>query len=190
VLEIVMKILLCKDVKNVGWVGDVVEVSDGYARNFLLPGRLGIVPTKGNLKSLAKAKAERVEQLKTVRERAEQAAAAVDGAEMVITTKANEQGHLFGSVGPSDITAGLREQGFEIMDEMVRLNEHIKEVGTHEVNLVFKKPADGGSIADLTAKIKVVVAAEGAEPGEQEGDVEKEEQQDSAEPQQDNPEAS
>ena len=177
-----MKILLCKDVENVGWVGDVVEVSEGYARNCLLPGRLGIVPTKGNLKSLAEAKAQRAEQLKTVRERAEQAASAVTGAEVVIMTKANELGHLFGSVGPDDIAAGLREQGFEVTDEAVRLGEHIKDVGTHEVKLVFKKPADGGSIANLTAKIKVVVVAEGAEPDEQEGEAK--DQPDSATPQQ------
>jgi large subunit ribosomal protein L9 len=176
-----MKILLCKDVENLGWVGDVVEVSEGYARNCLLPGRLGIVPTKGNLRSLAQAKAQRAEQLKTVRERAEQAAVAVAGAEVIIMTKANEQGHLFGSVGPSDIVAGLRKQGFEVTDEAIRLSEHIKDVGTHEVKLVFKKPADGGSIADLTAKIKVKVVAEGAEPDE------REDQPDSAVPQQDSP---
>jgi large subunit ribosomal protein L9 len=162
-----MKILLCEDVEKLGWVGDVVEVSEGYARNYLLPGRLGIIPTKGNLKSLAKAKAKRAEQLRTVSERAEQAAAAVAGAEVVITAKANEQGHLFGSVGPHDIAANLRAQDHEVADEAVRLSEHIKEVGSHEVELVFKKPADGGLVADLTVKINVVVAAESVEPGVQ-----------------------
>ncbi len=177
-----MKVLLCEDVEKLGWVGDVVEVSDGYARNYLLPHRLGIIPTKGNLRSLAQAKAERAEQLKTVCQRAEQAASAVAGAEVVISAKANEQGHLFGSVGPLDIAAKLREQGFEVADEAVRMGEHIKDVGTHEVELVFKKPAEGGLVADLTEKINVVVAAESGEP-----DVQAEEAKDqpsSAAPQQ------
>jgi large subunit ribosomal protein L9 len=160
-----MKILLCDDVEKLGWVGDVVEVSEGYARNYLLPQRLGIVPTKGNLRSLAQAKAKRAEQLKTTRERTEQAASAVAGAEVAISAKANEQGHLFGSVGPRDIAANLRQQGFEVPDEAVLLGEHIKDVGEHAVEVVFKKPADGGFVEDLTAKIKVVVSAEGAEVG-------------------------
>ncbi len=188
-----MKVLLCDDVEKLGWVGDVVEVSEGYARNYLLPQRLGIIPTKGNLRSLAQAKAERAEQLKTVRERAEQAVSAVAGAEAVISAKANEQGHLFGSVGPSDIAAKLREQGFEVANETIRLSEHIKDVGTHEVELVFKSPADGGFVADLTAKIKVVVTAEGGEPGEQ-GDEAKDQPDSAARQQigeqQDSPEAS
>jgi large subunit ribosomal protein L9 len=168
-----MKVLLCEDVEKLGWVGDVVEVSEGYARNYLLPRRLGIVPTKGNLRSLAQAKAERAEELKTVRERAEQTASAVAGAEVVISAKANEQGHLFGSVGPREIAANLREQGFKVADEAVRLGEHIKDVGEHTVEIVFKKPADAGFIEDLTAKIKVVVAAEGvqAESDKQEGEA-------------------
>jgi large subunit ribosomal protein L9 len=168
-----MKILLCEDVEKLGWVGDVVEVSEGYARNYLLPGRLGIIPTKGNLKSLAKAKAKRAEQLKTVRQRAEQIASEVTGAELSISAKANEQGHLFGSVGPHDIAAGLREKGFEVADEAVYMSEHIKDVGTHEVELVFKRPADGGIVADITVKVSVVVTAEGGVPDVQ-GDATKE----------------
>ena len=162
-VEIDMKILLCDDVEKLGWVGDVVEVSEGYARNYLLPRRLGIVPTKGNLKSLAQARAKRMEQLKDVRERAEQAVAQVSGAEVVISAKANEQGHLFGSVGPHDIAANLRGQGFIVPDETVRMSEHIKDVGTHEVRIAFKKPAEGGMTVELTAKVSVVVVAEGAE---------------------------
>ena len=168
-----MKVLLCEDVENLGWVGDVVEVSEGYARNYLLPQRLGIVPTKGNLRSLAQARANRAELLKTAREKAEQIASVVAGAEVAISAKANEQGHLFGSIGPRDIAANLREQGFEVPDEAVRLSEHIKDVGEHAVEIVFKKPTDGGFVEDLTAKIKVVVSAERVEVelDKQEGQV-------------------
>lgn len=147
-----MKILLSQDVEKLGWLGDIVEVSDGYARNWLLPQGLGIVPTETNIKALAQEKARRAEQRRLAGERAEMAAAAVDGAEAVVAAKANEQGHLFGSVSQRDIAANLREQGFEVADEVVQLTEHIKQVGTYEVELRFS--------TELIAKAKVVVVAE------------------------------
>ncbi len=147
-----MKVLLCEDVKGLGWLGDVVEVSTGYARNYLLPGGLAIVPTETSLKSLAKEKLRRAELRKHEEERLEETASRVEGAEAVVAAKANEQGVLFGSVSPQQIAANLRAQGFEVTEEMVQLAEHIKQVGTHSVNLKFG--------ADLTATVNVVVVAE------------------------------
>jgi len=147
-----MKILLCEDVDRLGWLGDVVEVRDGYARNYLLPQGIAIVPTETNIKALAEKKTRRAEERKLAHEKLEQIAAAVDGAEAVVAAKANEQGHLFGSVNKRDIAVNLREQGFEIADDMVELTEHIKEVGTHAVSLKFA--------ADLTAKVSVVVVSQ------------------------------
>lgn len=146
-----MRVLLCEDVSSLGWLGDVVEVSTGYARNYLLPQGLAIVPTEANLKALAKEKAKRSERRKVAEERLAEVAAAVEGAEAVVAAKANEQGVLFGSVGPREIAANLREQGFEVADDVVKLAEHIKEVGTHSVSLKFAK--------ELTATVSVVVVA-------------------------------
>lgn len=106
-----MRILLCQDVKKLGWLGDIVEVSTGYARNYLLPQGLGIVPTEVNLRSLAEEKARRAEQRIQQRKQLEQAVTAVDGAEAVVAAKANEQGRLFGSVTASQIAENLRQQG-------------------------------------------------------------------------------
>jgi len=150
-----MKVLLCKDVEKLGWLGDIVEVRTGYARNYLVPQGLAKVPTEANIKALADEKASRSEQRILVRRRLEEAAAAVEGAEAVISAKANEQGHLFGSVSEHDIAGNLREQGFQVADDIVILAEHIKEVGTSEAELKFA--------ADLSAKIKVVVVAETSE---------------------------
>ena len=147
-----MKVLLCEDVDRLGWLGDVVEVLDGYARNYLLPQGIAIVPTEVNIKNLAEEKTRRAEERKMAHEKLEQVAAAVDGAEAVVAAKANEQGHLFGSVNKRDIAVNLREQGFEISDDMVELTEHIKEVGTHTVSLKVA--------ADLTAKVSVVVVSQ------------------------------
>ena len=150
-----MKVLLTADVKKIGWLGDVVEVSTGYARNYLLPQGLAKEANEANLKVIAKEKGKRAEQRIMERKRLEKAAAAVNGAEAVIASKANEQGHLFGSVAAGDIAANLRELGFEVADEVVQMAEHIKQVGTYPVTLKF---AD-----DLTATVNVVIVAKQSE---------------------------
>ena len=150
-----MKVLLCEDIKELGWLGDVVEVNEGYARNYLLPQRLAKVASNGNIRAIAKEKAKRAEQRLAERKRMEVAVAAVEGAEAVLAAKANEQGVLFGSIGEKDIAANLRDQGFEVANEVVKLDEHIKHVGTHPVVLKFAQ--------DLQATVSVVVVAEQAE---------------------------
>ena len=147
-----MKVLLCEDVEKLGWLGDVVEVSIGYARNYLLPQGIGKAATEASIKAIAEEKAKRAEQRIQDGKRLENAAKAVEGAEAVVAAKANEQGHLFGSVTERQIAANLREQGFEVADEIVQLPEHIKQVGTHAVTLKF---AD-----DVTVTVNVVVVPE------------------------------
>jgi large subunit ribosomal protein L9 len=150
-----MKVLLYADIDKLGWLGDIVDVKDGYARNYLLPQGLATVPSEANLRSIAKEKSQRAEQRQLAHKQLERAAEAVEGAEAVVAAKANEQGHLFGSVGEHDIAENLRGQGFDIADKMVQLPEHIKEVGTHEVTLKVA--------AELFAKISVVVVSQDEE---------------------------
>jgi large subunit ribosomal protein L9 len=150
-----MKVLLTSDVKKLGWLGDVVEVAEGYARNYLLPQGLAKPATDANIKLIAKEKIRRVEQRRLERENRGKAARAVDGAEAVIAAAANEQGHLFGSVFRREIAENLRAQGFEVPDDVVSLDEHIKQVGTYKVNLRFDD--------DITAAVNLVVVPEGAD---------------------------
>ena len=152
-----MKVLLCEDVKNLGWLGDIVDVTAGYARNYLLPKGLAKPATEANVKALAREKAKRAEQRVKGRKRLEETAAAVEGAEAVLAAKANEQGVLFGSIGPRDIAANLREQGFAVADDYVHLEENIKNVGASQVTLKFAE--------DLNATVNVVVVAAGADIG-------------------------
>jgi len=147
-----MKVLLCEDVEKLGWLGDVVEVNVGYARNYLLPQGIGKVATESSIRAIAEEKAKRAEQRIHDSKRLEDSAKAVEGAEAVLAAKANEQGHLFGSVTERQIAANLREQGFEVADDVVQLPEHIKQVGTHAVTLKF---AD-----DLIVSVNVVVVPE------------------------------
>jgi large subunit ribosomal protein L9 len=150
-----MKVLLYVDIEKLGWLGDIVDVKDGYARNYLLPQGLATVPSEGNLRAIAEEKSKRAETRQLAQKQLERAAEAVEGAEAVVAAKANEQGHLFGSVGEHDIAENLRGQGFDIADNMVQLPEHIKEVGTHEVALKVA--------AELFATISVVVVSQDEE---------------------------
>jgi len=159
-----MKVLLCEDIDRLGWLGDVVEVKTGYARNYLLPQGLAKVANEAGIRAIAEEKARRSEQRKLDGKRLEVAVKAIEGAEAVIAAKANEQGHLFGSVNERQIAANLREQGFEVRDEIVQLPEHIKEIGTHSVTLKFRD--------DLTATINVVVVPEQQDESDAEADAE------------------
>jgi large subunit ribosomal protein L9 len=149
-----MKVLLCEDIETLGWYGDVVNVCEGYARNFLLPQRLATMPTEAKIKAMADEKAKRAEHRKVVVENFQKAANAVNGAEVVLAGKANEQGHLFGSITEKEIAANLRQQGFEVADKFVQLDEHIKETGERTVKLKFTM--------SVTASVKVIVVPETA----------------------------
>lgn len=163
----VTKVLLCEDIDKLGWLGDVVEVKTGYARNYLIPQGLGKAASEVNIKAISDERDQRAEQRKGERVKLEESVAVIraagkdgEGAEAVVAAKANEQGHLFGSVSGREIAANLREQGFAISDGTAilaadgtgRLAVQIKEVGTHEVTLKF---AD-----DLSCKVSVVVVSE------------------------------
>ncbi|MBN2456753.1 MAG: 50S ribosomal protein L9 [Sedimentisphaerales bacterium] len=155
-----MKVLLVSDIEQLGWYGDVVQVNSGYARNYLFPQKLALDVTETNAKSIAAEKARRQGHRKKDRQRLEEAAHSANGAEVVIASRANEMGHLFGSVGPHEIAENLVKQGFEVTEEFVQLPERIKQVGSSEVILRFAE--------NLTAAITVVVVAEQKELSESE----------------------
>lgn len=149
-----MKVLLHADVEKLGYLGDVVDVADGYARNYLLPQGLAVEPLESNIKAIEQERARCAEERSLVRKELEKAAERVKDAHVVIAERANEQGHLFGSVGQTDIADALREKGFEVQDKHIVLSEHFRMLGTFDVTLKF---AD-----DLSVAVKVdVVQPEG-----------------------------
>src|SRR5918997_1512438 len=122
-----VKLLLKESIKNVGRVGDVVEVSAGYARNFLLPKDLAVQPTPGNIK---KVEERRKEIERQEREKRDQQAALIkqlEGVEVTLERRANEQGHLFGSVSATDIARALQAQGYNV--EAGDINAAIEAAG-------------------------------------------------------------
>ena len=129
-----MKVVLQKPVDKLGTPGQVVEVADGYARNFLVPRGLALPATKGSVKHAERL--ERAHGQKVARERsaAEEQAATLGAAKVRLAEKAGEGGRLFGSVTAAEIATELeRLTGVKVDRRHVRLDEAIKSVGTHEI---------------------------------------------------------
>ena len=137
-----MKVLLHADVEGVGFLGDVVEVSDGYGRNYLLPEKLAVRPTKDNIKVIQKERAKKAELRHLARKKLLKVAEQVNDAEITIEALANEQGHLFGSVSEEDVASALRKKGFEIKTKYVVMPEHFRKLDTYEVALRLEKEVE------------------------------------------------
>lgn len=148
-----MNIILLDKVANLGDLGDQVTVKSGYARNFLFPQGKAVPATKGNLEMFEQRRAEYearlAEELKQAEERAEQINA-MD--EVVVESKAGDEGKLFGSIGTRDIADAVTAKGVEVQkSEILMPHGTIREVGEYELELQLH--------ADVMAAIKLVVKA-------------------------------
>jgi large subunit ribosomal protein L9 len=149
-----MKLLLKKDVPSLGYVGDIVNVKIGYARNFLLPNRLATEPTQGNIRAIAKDKEEADKRRRAHLEGLIAIASAVNEAEVTIEAAANPDGHLYGSVGAREIAAALKEQGHQIEPGHIELRDPIRRLDSQTVMVRLGQ--------EVTAEVKVWVVASGA----------------------------
>jgi large subunit ribosomal protein L9 len=147
-----MKLLLRRDITKVGLAGDVVDVKEGYARNYLIPNHLAVEPTKANLKMVEEDKRQAEEQRKRIRVALEAQASKLRDVEVTIAAACNLEGHLYGSVGPREIAAALRDQGHDVETKQVQLRESIRHLDTLAVPVRF---AD-----DLMVEVKVWVVRE------------------------------
>lgn len=150
-----MKIILKRNIEKIGQVGDVVEVSDGFARNFLIPQGKAISFTIGNFKQIEHLKKQETEQregeLKEVKEFAEK----INNISLEIKVKAGEEGKLFGSVTSKDIVETLlKEHGIELDKKKLNLKESLKKLGVHTVLVNLYK--------DVTPQIKVNLISDSA----------------------------
>jgi len=128
-----MKVILRKDVEKLGKARDVVEVSDGYARNYLFPKKLAYLATPQNIKLIEQEK-KREEALKEKERREIEALKAkMEGVSCTITRKTEQENRLFGSVSASDIAEALLAKGFKIDRKNIELEEPIKEFGIYNV---------------------------------------------------------
>lgn len=147
-----MKLLLCKNVDHLGIVGDVVDVSAGYARNYLLPQHIATEPTEANTRKLAEARRIAEEEIAHKRKQLEALAAQLNDVEVTIRARANEDGVLYGSVGRREITDALAEEGYIIKPDHVALTEPIRRLDNVVVELHLAP--------EISAAVKVWVVRE------------------------------
>ena len=145
-----MKVILLEDVKALGKKGEIVNVNDGYARNFILPKKLGLEATSKNLNDLKLQNANEERKAKEILEAAQAFARDLESKSVVIKMKAGEGGKAFGSVSSKEITKAIQDQlGMEIDKKKLVLPEPLKTFGTHEVPIKLHR--------DVTGKLAVKV---------------------------------
>jgi large subunit ribosomal protein L9 len=147
-----MEVILKEDIPNVGKMGEVVRVRDGYARNYLLPRGLVLVANKKNLKGFEHQKQVVQSQKARVVNQAQALAEKLSQVSLVIQVKAGEEGKLFGSVTTLDIEKALKAKGIEIERRKIHLSEPIKVVGDYQVPVRFT--------SEVQANVQVSVVAE------------------------------
>lgn len=144
-----MKVILTQDMKGKGKKGDIINVNDGYARNYLFPNKLAEDVTAGALNAVKAARAVEEKRLSEERAQAKAFYENINGATATVKVRCGEGGKLFGSVTATDVAEGLREAGFDVDKRKIALSSPIKEIGVFSADVKVKE--------ELTAKIKINV---------------------------------
>jgi len=147
-----MKVILLEDVEKLGKKGDIKDVADGHARNFLIPNKKAVLATKDEIVKLEEQKEIETQKAEEELAKYQGIATRLDGLELELPAKVSEEEKLFGAITDIQIVEKLKEQGIEIEKSQVKLGEPIKELGEHEVNIELPH--------NLEAKIKLIVIQE------------------------------
>ena len=148
-----MKIILLQDVKSLGKKGEIVNVNDGYARNFILPKKLGLEATGKNLNDLKLQKANEEKVAQQIWDDAKELAKKLEAGKVELAIKIGEGGRAFGSVSSKEIAVAVKEQmGYDIDKKKIQLKDAIKTLGTHTVPVKLHPK--------VTAELKVIVTEE------------------------------
>jgi large subunit ribosomal protein L9 len=147
-----MELLLKHSIEKLGRIGEVVTVKTGYARNYLLPLGLAVPVTKSNVEQLERARAQALADERTRVDSMKEYADKLADTSVTIEGRANEEGHLFGSVTAAQIAATLREKGFSVDPKHIRLDAPLKEIGVFDVSIHLH------SEVETTVKVWVVQA--------------------------------
>ncbi len=148
-----MKIILTKDYEKLGNAGDIINVKDGFAKNFLIPNNIALFATRGNINQMEIVKKSLVKKEVKNIEDAKQVAALLTDLKLTFTVNSSPEGKLYGSITNKDIAEKiLEERKVEIDKKKIELAEHIKEVGEYDVEVKLYK--------DVKTDIKIVVVSE------------------------------
>lgn len=131
-----MRVILTKDVPDLGAKGEILNVAAGYARNYLLPQSLALKATAGTVRQAEAMRRSRIETERKAREVAEELAESLVGSRVVVAARAGDEGRLFGSVGVADVREAIKKfTGVEVEQEIVNIEVPIREIGLHEISL-------------------------------------------------------
>lgn len=144
-----MRVIFLQNIKGVAQIGDIKNVADGYARNFLLTHKLARPATVDATKFAESLKAKREKQYGTDKEGALELAKRLEGITLELKEDANEEGHLYGSINEKKIAHALKERGISVKDENITLPQHIKTVGEHKVEIELHP--------EVKTKVKILV---------------------------------
>lgn len=147
-----MKIILRQDHDKLGKLGDIVEVKDGYARNYLLPRKVGFIATAGSLRALEEEKKQHVDKQKKELTNAEKLSAELQKLSVTLKMKVGEDEKLFGSVTTQMIAEALLEKGMTVDKRIIEIEEPIKALGIYTVNVKLH--------STVTGKLKIWVVRE------------------------------
>ncbi len=148
-----MKVILAKDVNKLGEAGAVVEVADGYARNYLLPKNLAIVATQYNLSKVEAIKKQAEAERLALENKYNAIVQQIEEIQQIkFERKADENDHLFGSVSEVDIANALAEKEIEVHRSFINMDKHLKEIGSFDVEIQFT--------SDIKTTIKVNIEKE------------------------------
>ncbi len=129
-----MKVILTKPVEHLGDKGDVVDVADGYARNYLVPKKFAVKASAGSLKQAESMRLARIESARKSLDDAKALADSLSGTRVVVAARAGDAGNLFGSIGTADIAEAIvKFTGVDIDKKIIKIDEPIKEIGLHEI---------------------------------------------------------
>jgi len=147
-----MKVILKEDIKHVGKMGQIVDVADGYARNYLIPKGLVTEASTKNIKFLEHEKRIIQEKSKKIRNSAQDLAHRISSLTISIKAKAGEEGKLFGSITTMDVAEALQKEGVEIDKKKISLEEPIKRLGSYTVNIKLH--------SDVSAPLNIQIVEE------------------------------
>jgi len=147
-----MKVILKEDVKNLGKMGSVVNVADGYARNYLIPGNLAAPADVKSIKALEHEKRMIEERAKKLKNSAQSLADSLSKMTITLSAKAGEEERLFGSITTMDIAEALKKEGINIDRKKIILNEPIKRLGSYTVGIKIHP--------EIIASLNITVVAE------------------------------
>ncbi|MEW6109428.1 MAG: 50S ribosomal protein L9 [Nitrospirota bacterium] len=147
-----MKVILKEDMKNLGQMGEIVSVSSGYARNYLIPKNLAVEANTKNLKEFEHHKKIIMQKAEKIKESLKSTAGKLSALTIAIKARAGEEDKLYGTVTSMDISEALKAEGFDIDKKKITISEPIKRLGEYSVNIKFHP--------EISAQVKIHVIKE------------------------------